>query len=325
MHLKDGLYLFPEGEKFSVYGLYLCRVIELGTASAGELLIDFLDYDFSKMFSSIRHAEPLGGNEIFNAIEEFDDNAVTIFIKIMANREWARAYDLSPESWQDEYSISVVRILNSVISVHQNVWELADYYCERYGSAEERFDFIHALNEPFTSMTVEEIISARKPGKDFFRLQSENDYCFPYTRAYRFTEVEDYAQFIFLNMMRYNSNFSKCNYCYSFFIPKTKKLTRFCDRMSSETGKTCKEIAPIVYRNDDISSNKILKQYDLAARRNYMRMCRGEERMFGESADKDLAPEEYFEWRDRALYAMRLWKSKKLSDEEFLKVVKALD
>lgn len=325
MEIKDGIYLFPEGEKFSVYGLYLRRVIELGTASPGELLIDFLDYDFSTIFSSIKHAEPLGGNEIFNTIENLDDNVVTVFIKNMTNREWARAYDMSPESWQDEYSISVAEILNTIISIHQNIWEQVDYYCERYGSAEERFDFIHALNEPFTSMTVEEIISARKPGRDFFGAPSEKDYSFPYTRAYRFTDVEDYAQFIFLNMMQYDSNFSKCNYCYRFFIPKTKRLTRFCDRVSPETGKTCKETAPTVYRNDDISSNKLLKQYDLAVRRNYMRMCRGEDRFFGESADKDLAPEEYFDWRDRVLKAMRFWKRKKISDEEFLKAVKELD
>lgn len=325
MHFNDGLYLFPEGEKFSVYWLYLRRVIELGTASPGELLIDFLDYDFSTIFSSIKHAEPLGGNEIFNAIENLNDNAVTVFVKIMTNREWTRAYDLSPESWQDEYSLSVSHILNAVISMHQNLWELADCYCERLGSAEERFDFIHALNESFTSMTVEEIISARKPGKDFFGVPNENDYCFPYTKVYRFTDIENYSQFIFLNMMRYNSNFSKCNYCYRFFIPKTKKLTRFCDRVSPETGKTCKETAPTVYRNDDINSNKILKQYDLAVRRNYMRMCRGEERMFGESADKDIDAQTYFDWRDRVVKTMQLWKSKKISDEEFLKAVKELD
>lgn len=325
MEIKDGLYLFPEGEKFSAFGLYLRRVIELGTRSAGELLIDFLDFDYSKISSLVNNAEKYDGNAIFDAIEKLEDNALTILIKVLINCEWVRAYDLSLEGWQDEYSNSVSRILNSMISVHQNIWELADYYCERFGSAEERFDLLHAINESFTSMSVEELISARKPGKDFFGFPNENDYCFPYTRVYRFTDIENYAQFIFLNMMRYNSNFSKCNYCYKFFIPKTKKLTRFCDRVSPESGKTCKEIAPTVYRNDDISSNKMLKQYDLAVRRNYMRMCRGEERMFGESTDRDIEPQIYFEWRDRVIKAMRLWKSKRLSEKEFLNVIKELD
>lgn len=174
-------------------------------------------------------------------------------------------------------------------------------------------------------MTVEEIISSRKPGKDFFGLPDENNYSFPYTHTYRFTDIESYAQFLFINMMRYDPTFSKCNYCYNFFIPKTKKLTRFCDRVDPESGKTCKEIAPTIYRNYDVKSNKILKQYDLALRRNNMRMCRCEDRSLSETTDKDLTAEEYFEWQDRVIRAMRLWKEKKISDGELLEVVRELD
>lgn len=43
MNLKNGLYLFPEGENFSVYGVFMLGLIEMGKASAGELLIEFLD------------------------------------------------------------------------------------------------------------------------------------------------------------------------------------------------------------------------------------------------------------------------------------------
>lgn len=326
MNIRDGLYLFLEGEKFSVYGVYLHCLIELGTASAGELLIEFLDFDFSKFFSFIKNIDSISGDEVYNTIDELGKGTATPFlIKFMTDRDWARAYDNDPENWGEEYKVSAAQTLDSIFSTHRNVWELTDYYCDIFGSVEERFDHFRALSESFTSMTVEEIISARQPGKNFFCAPNENDYCFPYTRAYRFADIENYAQFVFLNMMQYNSNFCKCNYCYRFFIPKTKKLTRFCDRVNSESGKTCKEIAPTVYRNDDIGSNKILKQYDLAVRRNYMRMCRGEERISGESADKDLDSEKYFEWRDRVLNAMRLWKGKMISDEEFLKVIKELD
>ena len=326
MKIKEGLYLFPEGEKFSAYGVYMFNLIELGTASAGELLIEFLDFDFSKLFSLVKSIDTYSGKEVYDAINELGKTEATPFlIKLMTESDWMKAFDNDPENWGEEYKASAAKTINFIISTRRKVWELADYYCERFGSAEDRFDLFHALSEPFTSMVVEEIISARKPGKDFFGIPSENDYCFPYTRAYRFTDIENYAQFVFLNMMQYNYNFCKCNYCYSFFIPKTKKLTRFCDRIDPKSGKPCKEIAPIVYRNDDISSNKILKQYDLAVRRNYMRMCRGEERMFGESTEKDLDPEIYFEWRDRVIKAMRLWKNKQLSDSEFLKIVKELD
>lgn len=326
MDIKDGLYLFPVGEKFSVFGVYLYQAIDLGTKSAGELLIEFLDFDFAKISGIIKNAKDFEGDRIFKEIDALDNDLVTVLIKILTNRKWIKAFELSPEGWQDEYSDSVGEILNSIISTHQKIWELADIYCESVGgTAEERFDFFHAVSESFTSMTVEEIISSRKPGKDFFGMPDENDYSFPYTHAYRFTDIESYAQFVFMNMMRYDPTFSKCNYCYNFFIPKTKKLTRFCDRVDLESGKTCKEIAPTVYRNYDIKSNKILKQYDLAVRRNYMRMCRCEDRSLADITDKDLTAEEYFEWRDKVIRALRSWKDKKISDTEFLKIVKVLD
>lgn len=326
MDIKDGLYLFPIGEKISVFGVYLCQAMNLGTKSAGELLIEFLDFDFAKISGIIKNANEFEGNIIFDKIGALDNDPITVLIKILTNHKWIKAFELSPEGWQDEYSGSVGEILNFIISTHQKIWELADIYCESAGgTAEERFDFFHAVTEPFTSMTVEEIISSRKPGKDFFGLPDENNYSFPYTHAYRFTDIESYAQFIFMNMMRYDPSFSKCNYCYNFFIPKTKKLTRFCDRVDPENGKTCKEIAPTVYRNYDIKSNKILKQYDLALRRNYMRMCRCEDRSLGESAGKDLTAEEYFEWRDRVIKAMGLWKDKKILDRKLLEIVRELD
>lgn len=326
MNIKDGLYLFPEIDKFLVYGAYLGNIFVFDSGSAGELLIDFLDHDFSEVFSIVKNSDAISGGEIFDTIENLEKKTSALFmIYFMNNHDWARAYDNNPNNWFEEYKAAAEQTLNSIISTHANTWAFADYYCERSGSAEERFDFFYALEEQFTTMAVEEIISARKPGKDFFSVRSKGDYCFPYTHAYRFNDLQNYVQFLFLNMMQNNPNFCKCNYCYRFFIPKTKKPTRFCDRIDPESGKACKEIAPMVYRNEDISSNKILKQYDLAARRNYMRMCRGEERAFGRSADRDLEPTVYFEWRDRAVNAMRLWKNKKLSDEEFLKVVGELD
>lgn len=95
--------------------------------------------------------------------------------------------------------------------------------------------------------------------------------------------------------------------------------------MNSESGKTCKEIAPSVFRNDDIESNAIMKEYDRALNRNYKRMCRAEGRLSKSSGGKDIDPQTYFDWRDRVLKAMRLWKNKQISDEKFLKAVKELD
>lgn len=95
--------------------------------------------------------------------------------------------------------------------------------------------------------------------------------------------------------------------------------------MNSDSGKTCKEIAPSVFRNDDVESSTIMKEYDRALRRNYKRMCRAEERLSERSNGKDIDSQTYFDWRDRVLKAMRVWKDKQISDEEFLEVVGELD
>lgn len=143
-------------------------------------------------------------------------------IRLMTDNDWERAYNFSSENSDEEYKRLVLQTLNSIVSAYNEVWELADYYCEHYGSAEERFDTFHALSKDFTSVVVDEIISSRKPGIDFFADHGKNEYRFPFTHAYRFTNLHNYVQFVFMNMMQYNSNFCKCNYCYRFFIPKTK-------------------------------------------------------------------------------------------------------
>lgn len=326
MNLKDGLYLFPDSKKFSLYGFYKNRVTDFGKASSGELLVDFLDLDVREVIRLARSVETFSSEEIIIAIGDLGTDSCTKFLlQLMADTAWEQAYNLVSENSDEEYKRLVLQTLNSVVSTYNEVWELADYYCERYGSAEERFDIFHSLGEDFTTIVVDEIISSRNPGTDFFADHGNSEYHFPYTRAYRFANLHNYVQFVFMNMMQFNSNFCKCNYCYKFFIPKTKKLTRFCDRVNSESGKTCKEIAPSAYRNDDVDSSAIMKEYDRALRRNYKRMCRAEERLSERGGGKDIDPQTYFDWRDRVLKAMRLWKDRQISDEEFLKVVKELD
>ena len=326
VNLKDGLYLFPNSRKFSLYGFYKNRVTDFGTASSGELLIAFLDFDIRKVILLAKSVETFSSEETIMSIGDLGtDNCTAFLIRLMDDNDWEQAYNFSSENSDEEYKRLVLQTLNSVVSTYIEVWELADYYCECYGSAEERFDTFHSLSEDFTSVVVDEIISSRNPGTDFFADHGKNEYHFPYTRAYRFTNLHNYVQFVFMNMMQFNSNLCKCNYCYNFFIPKTKKLTRFCDRVNPESGKTCKEIAPSVYRNDDVDSNAIMKEYDRALRRNYKRMCRAEERLYERSSGKNIDPQTYFDWRDRVLKAMRLWRNKQISDEEFLNGVKELD
>ena len=57
VNLKDGLYLFPDSGKFSLYGFYKNRVTDFGTANGGELLVDFLDFDIRKVILLAKSVE----------------------------------------------------------------------------------------------------------------------------------------------------------------------------------------------------------------------------------------------------------------------------
>ncbi|MBD5113789.1 MAG: hypothetical protein HDT46_01075 [Ruminococcaceae bacterium] len=308
-------------------------VTEFGSTNYGNQLIDFFDIDINKIIRLSKNIEQMSGDDVTKAISDLVNNNPALFlVELMTHNDEMKAYgSLSKHSYDEykicdnEYKNMVLNTLKSVVSTYKEFWALADYYCICNRNVKEKFDFIHAVEQSVTDMTVEEIISARKPGKDFFLRPNENDYSFPYTHAYRFSDLKNYIQFIFLNMMQYNPTFSKCNYCYNFFMPKTKKLTRFCDKVDPVSGKTCKEIAPTAFRNHDLGSTKIMQEYNRSLQRNYKRMCRAEERLTDKQSDKDIEPQVYNEWRDRVLEAMRLWKSKKISDDEFLKIVRELD
>ncbi|MBD5117124.1 MAG: hypothetical protein HDT48_06415 [Ruminococcaceae bacterium] len=296
MDLKYGLYLFPNGENFIQCGYFQGVVTEFDSTDYGNQLVNFFGIDINKIIRLSKNIEQMSADDVTKAISDLVNNNPALFlVELMANNDWMQAYEFLSERSDEKYKSMVLLTLESVVATYKEFWTLADYYCTCNGTAKEKFDLIHAVEQSVTDMTVEEIISARKPGKDFFLRPNENDYSFPYIHAYRFTDLKNYIRFIFLNMIQYNSTFSKCNYCYNFFIPKTKKPTRFCDRIDPASGKTCKEIAPSAFRNQDLGSTKIMQEYNRALQRNYKRMCRAEERLSDKQSEKDIEPQVYNE------------------------------
>lgn len=174
MDLKYGLYLFPNAENFTQFGYYQGVVEKFGSANYGNQLIDFLDFDINKIIQLSKNIEQMSGDDVTEAISDLENNNPALFlVKLMANDDWMRAYDCLSEHSDNEYKNMVLLTLESVVSTYNEFWTLADYYCTHNGSAKEKFDFIHAVEQSVTDVTVEEIISARKPGKDFFLCPNE--------------------------------------------------------------------------------------------------------------------------------------------------------
>lgn len=79
-----------------------------------------------------------------------------------------------------------------------------------------------------------------------------------------------------------------CNNCDRLFVPKTKKLTLYCDRTTNEH-TTCKQIGARNKHNDKIETDPVLKAYQLEKHRIEMYCLRSKQ-------DKYDFFDDYFDW-----------------------------
>ena len=125
--------------------------------------------------------------------------------------------------------------------------------------------------------------------------------------------------------MEFDVNFSQCDYCGHFFSAKTKKKTRYCDRVRTEDGRTCKQIGPQQIYKLRINHSELLADYDRAINRNYRRVERYELKLGDEKQGKDLTYEEYFDWLQSLHAAKFAFMSGEISEEEFKVAIHRLD
>lgn len=62
---------------------------------------------------------------------------------------------------------------------------------------------------------------------------------------------------------------ARCEYCWHYFIPKTKKETRYCDR--EWNGKSCKYLGPLARRRINEAQDNALEVYETLHHRNELR------------------------------------------------------
>ena len=147
----------------------------------------------------------------------------------------------------------------------------------------------------------------------------------PYSRGYRFDDFPSYIWYIFLSAMEFDTNFSQCDYCGHFFKPKTKKKTRYCDRVRTDDGRTCKQIGPPLIYKFRIQYSDLLADYDRAMNRNYRRVERYELKLGDEKHGKDPSYNDYADWLRELHLAKISFMSGELSEEEFKKTIHLLD
>jgi len=110
---------------------------------------------------------------------------------------------------------------------------------------------------------------------------------------------------------------ARCEYCWGYFIPKTKKETLYCDRVTD--GYPCKQRGSRFKRNKNTDQDEALLEYKKLRDRMYARMLRYQDASPGER-DR-LIPMNYGQyeaWSENARLARIEYLEGSLTGEEFL-------
>lgn len=93
---------------------------------------------------------------------------------------------------------------------------------------------------------------------------------------YVINTVKEYINILFFAFVTNNPTVSVCQNCDRLFVPKTKKVTLYCDR-PTDNSSTCKRIGAKHKHNDRIEEDPVLKKYQLEKHRIEMYCIRGKQ------------------------------------------------
>jgi len=117
-----------------------------------------------------------------------------------------------------------------------------------------------------------------------------------------------------------NQRICRCDYCWGYFIPKTKKVTRYCDRVTD--GQSCKQRGANLARLDKTSEDEALLVYKKLRDRMYARLLRWQD---AAPTDRSkLIPmdyEQYDRWSENARLAREEYVQGTLTAGEFLRKI----
>lgn len=113
---------------------------------------------------------------------------------------------------------------------------------------------------------------------------------------------------------------ARCDYCWRYFIPKTKKVTRYCDRVTD--GQSCKQRGANLARLETVAQDEALLIYKKLRDRMYARMLRWDD---APPSQRDrlipMSYEQFDVWSENARLARMEYLRGELSAEAFLRKI----
>ena len=195
----------------------------------------------------------------------------------------------------------------------QNAKVLTNIYAELPCPLEEKPKHILEIDKQLLDNAFQETY--------YINRKKQTEFDLGLTKCYIFDSAANYLHFLILKLIQLNPNICLCQNCGELFVAKTKKKTRYCDRIQPDDGKKCSEIGP-KNRAELQSSLFGFDEYEKAVERNYQRAKRTEEKYV---KDIRLEWDDYYDWLDKVRSAKALWLNDGLSDEDFLNIVHELD
>lgn len=144
-------------------------------------------------------------------------------------------------------------------------------------------------------------------------------------KMFFFQSYVEYYSFLLINFALIKKKVRICQCCGKFFIPKTKRITLYCDRAILLNGRTCKQVAPKLMQKYLKRNDVILDEYERVKNRNYKRVERFENKLSSKPTGKDLTFSQYDSWMHRMSSAKTMYLQENLNAEKFLLLIHELD
>lgn len=325
MYLSRGLYVFPNKHTIRRFMYDGEEETELPEITFEQQLIDFLEINltpFNRLLDKLKAYtkenttpdELLGVYRAIGYTAEIFCQEEPVYSFLLCTKLYVDSYDISSYEELFEHKDHAVEMLRDMVHAQNIFFTIADAYCRFEGTHEEKTTKAFLGRETIFKCQFEQVIAHTDVGTEMFQMTRPK---LPYSGGYRFDNLPDYIWYIFLHAMEFDTGFSQCDYCGHFFKPKTKKKPRYCDRVRTDDGRTCKQIGPQQIYKFRLQHSELLADYDRAINRNYRRVERYELKLGYEKQGKDLSYNDYADWLRELHTAKMSFMSGEMSDEEF--------
>ena len=185
-------------------------------------------------------------------------------------------------------------------------------------------DFNLFVNDTFYNIYTGNTLD--KEGQQYFlsqiMLQQELTFDGELTARYFFRKLTDYYIFLLMQFLSTKPKIVRCECCGRYFVPKTNKATKYCDRVLKDN-KTCKDLAPSLKHKKMVRTDKVVEAYDREKRKMYRRYERNDGKIY--MSPKGITYDDFYVWNDDATEARDKYLRGELTAEEALKIIEVND